>query len=691
MMPGMGLRGRLALFFVAITVVPLTVAVAVLQVQIDAQARERAAADLERAGTAAAALAQAMRLRSGDLATDLVDHDVGAVLDAGDPAAAQRWLDDEAGPRLEGRADVVVLVGADGRTLARRVASPPPAHVETGQAVDAIAAASGPDEPGPPWALLEVREVRGGRSGGPARVLGRVVAGIWLDADLLQSVVSPLGEAEGAALVAAGTVTAAVGAEADAVATHDLRPAAGPQPGTIAGAPALVGTTPLAGEDGDSDDEGALLVVWGPTPERVGLGVTLVVLVLAVAAAAWLGWLLAGSVVAPVRRAADVARSVAGGDLSRTLEPTGGRELADLATALNAMSDELARRLGEVERSRNELRKSLTRLGSTLSSSLDLGGTLSVVVDTAMETLRADRAVLMLLTPEGDALYTKVGRGVGAPPRMSLHEGVAGHVVRTNDPVLLPDGGDAPEPAHGEPTAAFQVSVPLHAGGRVIGVLTLLRDTAAGAFSADDVDTIRSLAAQTSVAIHNVILHQQAQRQSLTDPLTGLWNFRYFQIQAERERNSAVRFARPLSLLIVDLDHFKEVNDRYGHPAGDAVLVEIARCLRDVSRLPDVVSRYGGEEFALLLPDTDYEGALATAERLRSRVADAPASLPASGAEGHEAVQVTVTCSVGVATFPTHADDVASLLQAADQAMYRAKSGGRNRVVGAEDRDPARS
>ena len=386
------------------------------------------------------------------------------------------------------------------------------------------------------------------------------------------------------------------------------------------------------------------------------------------------GWVVAGRVVAPIRWAAEAARAIADGDDGATLRPLGGREVADLARALDTMRAELA--------TRNELRRSLSRLGQTLSSSLDLGRTLAVVVETAMDALAADRAVLMLLTPERDALYAKVGRGVGIDvPRLRLGQGRIGWVAQSGTPLRLPaEAAAAPSALAGEPDAGSQVLVPLLGRGQVIGVLALLRDEDEQ-FQQADLDTLMSFAGQASVAIENVMLHREAQRLSVTDPLTGLWNFRYFQIQADRELESAARFQRPVSLVIIDIDHFKTVNDRRGHQVGDEVLGEVARRIRDSTRVPDVVARYGGEEFLVLLPGTNASGALATAERIRRAVGVAPVRLSEDRLDGRPEGLLPVTCSVGVATYPIHAETFAGLLRAADAAMYVAKARGRDRVV----------
>ncbi len=164
---------------------------------------------------------------------------------------------------------------------------------------------------------------------------------------------------------------------------------------------------------------------------------------------------------------------------------------------------------------------------------------------------------------------------------------------------------------------------------------------------------------------------------SFTDPLTGLGNRRHFEERLHQEIARARREGGVLSCLMVDLDHFKRINDRYGHPAGDAVLREVARALRTGVRAFDTVARYGGEEFVLLLPGARQEGALSAAEALRQTIAGLRIRV-----EGL-AEPISVTASIGVASFNGRHEGEPRLLEGADQAVYRAKRDGRNRVVGA--------
>lgn len=664
-MPGMGLRGRLALFFLVITIVPVTVAIGVLQAQIAAEAQTRASAELAQTGTSVAALIEAARVRAGDLATDLATRE-GITAALASPGAAEAWLADRP---IDERADIVVLAAPDGPLLAHRGPTPDAGAAEA-VARQAAAIATAPDTP-PQQALLAVRVVQSA---------GLVAAGIWLDEDLLAQVLQNPPPGGGAALVVEGTAMVATG---PTPAVGDL-----PQPGTVghgevAGERVLVGVTDL------SSAPGTVLALWTPAPRGPGVLLTIVVPTTAVIAAA-LGWYLAGSVIAPVRRAAETARAVADGDLSRKLSPSGGRELGELAHALNAMSAELGARLTEVERSRDELRRSLTRLGEALSGTLDMGRMLSVVVESAADTLRADGAALLLVTPEGDALEAHAVHGLAPTGRMGADEGVAGHVVRTGHAVRLPGSPAVPARAAGEAQAPYLLAVPLRGRGRTNGALVLLRQETSGEFGEEDLRTASSIAAGIAVAVENIRLHEETERLSLTNPVTGLWNNRYFEPQVDAELARARRAnerggaRREVSVLAIDLDRFGRINKEYDQAAGDAALAEVGRRLQKATREPDVVTHPHGEEFAVLLPDTGYEGALRVAERMRAAVAQSPVSLPDAG-PNRQAVDVELTCSVGVATFQRHADDRVPLYRAADRAMQVAKERGRNRVVGADE------
>jgi diguanylate cyclase (GGDEF)-like protein len=225
--------------------------------------------------------------------------------------------------------------------------------------------------------------------------------------------------------------------------------------------------------------------------------------------------------------------------------------------------------------------------------------------------------------------------------------------------------------------------VPLTAQGESLGVLVLIEPLAMAERAAREQDadeqadrrrTLAATAEQIALALANLRLRDTLKSQSIRDPLTGLFNRRFLEESLERECRRAIRASRPLSVMMLDIDHFKRFNDTFGHDAGDAVLREVGAVLRSFFRGEDVACRYGGEEFALVMTDTSAEGALARASQLREQVHQLSLSF-------RRQALGPVTISVGIATLPLHASTADVLLRVADKALYRAKHEGRDRVV----------
>lgn len=181
-----------------------------------------------------------------------------------------------------------------------------------------------------------------------------------------------------------------------------------------------------------------------------------------------------------------------------------------------------------------------------------------------------------------------------------------------------------------------------------------------------------ALVVAVGAAVWTLHLVRELRRASVTDPLTGLWNYGYLQAALNREVARATRFARPLSILMLDLDLFRRVNDIYGHQRGSQVLVEFGQRVAAQTRRVDTLARYGGEEFVLILPETGAEGVGQVAERICARVREKPFG-QGSG------VSVPLTVSIGAAVFPRHGDSATALLHCADSALYEAKRAGRDR------------
>ena len=206
----------------------------------------------------------------------------------------------------------------------------------------------------------------------------------------------------------------------------------------------------------------------------------------------------------------------------------------------------------------------------------------------------------------------------------------------------------------------------------LVGVLTL-GDEHGDVYGKDAVEMLEIICAQASQTIVRVRYVKEVEDLATIDALTGLYNHRVFQGTLSSEIQRAGRYDEPLSLILLDIDHFKQFNDRYGHQLGDVVLRDVATVARRSVRTTDIAARYGGEEFAILLPNTSAGEAAAMAERLRANIEQH--RVP------HENLLLKVTISAGVATFPEHAASPNSLVAEADAALYRSKGAGRNMVT----------
>ena len=223
---------------------------------------------------------------------------------------------------------------------------------------------------------------------------------------------------------------------------------------------------------------------------------------------------------------------------------------------------------------------------------------------------------------------------------------------------------------------ATVVAFPLSCRGRRVGAIIGLDREASSRrpqLTPTVLRAVRVLLEPASVALDNALLLKRAEALSVTDDLTRLYNSRYLNLVLRKETKRASRSGRPLSLLFIDLDGFKSINDSHGHLFGSRALVEAAAVIRSSARETDVVARFGGDEFALVLPDTGGEGAFAVGERIRERIA-AHRFLAGDGLDIH------LTASLGVATLPDAAASAEELVQAADMAMYHVKDSGKNGI-----------
>jgi diguanylate cyclase (GGDEF)-like protein len=245
-------------------------------------------------------------------------------------------------------------------------------------------------------------------------------------------------------------------------------------------------------------------------------------------------------------------------------------------------------------------------------------------------------------------------------------------VCDLDEPIRVKDirGRNNFEPLN--PNTRSVMVVPMNSHGRVNGVLTV-ESEAFDHFRERDLQMLSIVARSAALALENAELHKRTEELTIIDELTGAYNYRYFIRKLQEEKRRAIRYNLPLSLIMVDIDWFKKLNDTYGHEAGNEVLRSLAKtilqCVRDV----DIFSRYGGEEFAVILPQTTRREALVIGERIRTQVEQAVI-------ETTMASRLRITVSVGVSSFPENGRPEEELVSIADQALYRAKGEGRNHV-----------
>jgi diguanylate cyclase (GGDEF)-like protein len=345
--------------------------------------------------------------------------------------------------------------------------------------------------------------------------------------------------------------------------------------------------------------------------------------------------------------------------------------------ALENRVHELDERVRELERSGTKFRRALNRLGDALASTQDRPAMLSAVLETCALYAGASAAVFYGVVAGSDRLRALATFGETDEPSvvgdLQRGEGVAGAAADTDTLVVWPGAGTTVERAAAEPRHATAVALPIRSGGRPFGVLALYQQSADRPFTTEDVEALASLTRQVETAIESTFLFEEAARQSLTDGLTSLWNRRQFDLRLEAEYQRGQRFGETFSVVLLDLDQMKAVNDAQGHQAGDALLIELARRLTSGVREVDLVARFGGDEFALILPSTGVAGALRLAEKVRVAIADEPFELGGEHA-------FDVSASIGVATYPEHGNIARLLVKAADAALYRAKAAGGNHV-----------
>ncbi len=324
--------------------------------------------------------------------------------------------------------------------------------------------------------------------------------------------------------------------------------------------------------------------------------------------------------------------------------------------------------------------EALKRISFNLTSSLDLSTVLRGVVSEALRLVKNAANANIFLYAEGQLTFGAALDAEGkrdtqfAEPRP---EGLTYTVARQKRMIVVEDMRAHPlfEDAPPDWKGAI-VGLPLMMGSRVVGVMNLSRSVT-GPFSPAEIRLLTLLADQAAIAIVNARLHQAVSRQARMDVLTGLPNRRGLDERLEQEIAQAGRLGSAFSVMMLDIDGFKQINDEYGHEAGDDLLRQVASSLLRVVRSSDFLARYGGDEMTLVLPGTDFAQAQIVARKIQEHMKNTVFTLPLGKT-------AALGISGGIALFPLHGKTAASLLRAADGALYRAKRAGRGRFVLAE-------
>jgi diguanylate cyclase (GGDEF)-like protein len=618
-------RRKLTLFFIAIVMIPMIV-VGVLLVRVSEDSREGKADARIATGLETARALYEEGLDRAPAEADRVARNAASALQARDESALQRVAEAAVGdPGVES----VEIAEPDGKVLVK--AGP----------IDGLAAAE------------TIVRGRDGDAIGTVRVT-------TLEAD---SFVARLRELT--------SLHAALEADRGPLgATIDLGGADLPDSSSEGGA--NVDLDPS--EDVDEYRAAALALVGAPAGSRVALltpresgfvasePLVATILLAFFAAAFVMIFLLLRNMQSRVSVMLEAARRIGQGRFDEPVPVEGHDEMAGLAVELNRMSERLRTQMRQLQRQQGELDESVKRIGEAFASGLDREAVLELVMETAVSACEAEVGRVVLHD------------GPGGPRTLGT-----GEVRDDLEPVLRAAGEMAYE-NHGaglasdaERQAMGYAMVDGREHRRVLCTMSVART--GRPFSREEREVLRYLIGQTAISIENIGLHERVAEQAVTDELTGIANYRHFSDWIVREIARVERFGGELTLVLIDVDDFKAINDTYGHQQGDRVLEELGRVLRLESRGIDEAARYGGEEFVLALPETGRTSGIEVAERVRRRISRMRIPLEAEGGE-----PIAITVSMGVASLPGDGDDARSLMAAADRALYLAKQGGKNRV-----------
>jgi diguanylate cyclase (GGDEF)-like protein len=323
----------------------------------------------------------------------------------------------------------------------------------------------------------------------------------------------------------------------------------------------------------------------------------------------------------------------------------------------------------------------LTDIVKTANSILEPRKVIELIMGKIQQLIPSEAWSMLMVDEEKQELAFELALGAKGKDvsgyRVKMGEGVAGWVAETGKPAIVNDAGRDPRFTRKFDTKTqFEtrsiLCAPLISRGRTIGVVEII-NRVGGRFTQADLDILLTLVEPCAIAIENAMLFQRTEQLTITDDLTKLFNSRYMNLYIGREIKRCKRHGIPLSVIFLDLDGFKGINDQYGHLAGSGTLAEVGAILAEAVRESDILARYGGDEFVVVLPETPPAGALVIAERLRRAIEE-------HSFLGEQGLSARISASFGIASYPDHALTPEGLIQKADQAMYRVKERDKNGI-----------
>jgi diguanylate cyclase (GGDEF)-like protein len=340
------------------------------------------------------------------------------------------------------------------------------------------------------------------------------------------------------------------------------------------------------------------------------------------------------------------------------------------------------------ERLKQELRHTAKELsffintGKALTSTIEFQKVLRVIMEKAQKLIKCEAWALLLIDDATQELYFGLVKGKMNKKvrqfRLKIGEGIPGWVVKNATPVMVPDvRKDYRFSREIDRITGFKtrsvLCVPIINKKKTIGALEMINKPYKIPFEKKDLDLLTKLIDQAAIALERSSLYQKMADLAITDDLTKLFNFRYLDQTLDTELKRSQRYGAHISLIFFDMDYFKLVNDRHGHLMGSKVLIEVAQILINNLRDVDIVSRYGGDEFVIVLPETKVDTAIRITQRLHKSIREHEFLK-------EEGLKLHLSASYGISGYPDHAKTKKDLIRLADQAMYKAKYSGRDRI-----------